>query len=157
MERTAQRRAEFKRKIDALESALFNLAKDFPCDIPTFHRFADGIYIREIHAPAGTIFTSVTHKTCHPFVMSKGVADICDEYGDVTRYTAPFTGITEVGTRRVFMVIEDMIWTTFHRTNLTDPDEWLRQNTCMENNLLPSAFEPMGLVNRKDHKCLESL
>lgn len=150
MMKTEEQRARFKRKIDALEQALFVLSQNHPCDIETIHRFADGIYIRELHAPAGTILTSVTHKTCHPFVLSKGVCDICDEYGDVTRYSAPVTGITTIGTRRVFLVHEDMVFTTFHRTHLTDPDEWLRQNTCLENDLLPAGFEPMGLIHRKE-------
>lgn len=146
--RTPEQRERFGRQIDALENEMIAIAEDFPADIPTFHRFADGIYIREIHAPAGTMFTSVTHKTKHPFVLSKGVADICDEYGEVTRYSAPFTGITEIGTRRVFMVIEDLVWTTFHRTNITDPDEWLMTNTYLENRTLPAGFKPMGLKER---------
>jgi hypothetical protein len=154
MNRTPKQRAKFGRQIDALERALLVLSEEFPPQIDTLHRFADGIYIREIHAAAGTIFTSVTHQTCHPFVLSKGVADIVDEYGDVARYSAPFTGVTVPGTRRVFMVLEDLVWTTFHKTETTDPDEWFRNNTTMENKTLPNWFQPIGLVNRKEQICL---
>jgi hypothetical protein len=150
MERTAQRRAEFKKKIDALERAVVFLAKHHPANADTHHTFCDGIYIREFRAAAGSIITGVTHKTRHPFVLSTGIVDVCDEYGDVTRYFAPFTGITEPGTRRVFFVHQDIIWTTFHRTDLTDPDEWWRQNTEVENNTLPERFVPFGLVNRQE-------
>jgi hypothetical protein len=33
---------------------------------------------------------------------------------------APFTGITKPGTRRVLLIVEDTIWTTFHPTQETD-------------------------------------
>ncbi len=147
--RTAEQRAKHKHKVDALERALVELADSFPANITTHHQFVDGVYVREFFAAAGSVLTGVTHKTRHPFVLSKGICDVVDEYGDVTRYFAPFTGITEPGTRRVLFVLEDIIWTTFHRTDHTDPDEWFRENTMMENDTLPLGFEPMGLVHRK--------
>jgi hypothetical protein len=36
---------------------------------------------------------------------------------------APYFGITEPGTRRVLVMLEDTVWTTFHATELTDPEE----------------------------------
>jgi hypothetical protein len=137
------RRAEFKPIIDKLECALVVLEKHFPEDFPTFHKFTPGMYIREIHVPAGSIFTSVTHKTQHPFVISRGVCDICNEIGDVQRYSAPHTGITEPETRRVFLVHEDLVLTTFHVTEITDPDQWLLENTAIENEALPEGTTPM--------------
>jgi hypothetical protein len=153
--RTPETREKFGKRIDALEKALVILTEQHgPANIPTFHRFVDGLYIREIHAPAGSIFTSFTHKTRHPFVLSQGVCDICDEYGEATRYIAPFTGVTEIGTRRVFIVREDMVWTTFHRTDCTDPDEWLRHNTYIENQTLPASFVPVGIEHKEVLPCL---
>jgi hypothetical protein len=127
------RRQEFKVKIDQLELSLEKLSKYFPEEFLTLHKFTEGMYIREIHVPAGAIFTSMTHKTQHPFVISKGVCDICNEIGDVTRYSAPHTGVTEPGTRRVFLVHSDLVLTTFHVTDIKDPDEWVSKNTLHEN------------------------
>lgn len=130
-----ERRENFKFVIDHIEAAIMEIEKSFPSEIPTFHRFTPGMYIREIHVPAGCIFTSVTHKTEHPFVISAGVCDICNEVGEVNRYGAPFTGITKPLTRRVFLVQDDMVFTTFHATDITDPDEWILKNTKNENTL----------------------
>ena len=146
------RRENFKPIIDRLERALVNLDKYYPEELPTVHRFTPGMYIREIHVPAGTIFTSVTHKTQHPFVLSKGICDICNEVGEVNRYAAPHTGITQPETRRVFLVHRDIVFTTFHVTDITDPDEWILQNTAFENETLPEETD-FKCFNRKTLKC----
>ena len=142
------RRAEFKGKIDKLELALETIDKYVPEECLTLHKFTQGMYIREIHVPVGAVFTSVTHKTQHPFVISKGVCDICNEVGDVARYSAPHTGITEPGTRRVFLVHSDLVLTTFHVTDIKDPDEWISKNTRIENDYflsVPKCYVRRGL------------
>ena len=127
-----------KSKMDIFEAELAQLPQ---LQVPVIHRFTEGLYIREIHVPAGTVFTSRTHKTQHPFVISKGICDIVDEKGNITRISAPHTGITEIGTRRVFAVYEDLVLTCFHPTTLTDPDEFVELNTTMDNALLPEGFQ----------------
>jgi hypothetical protein len=127
-----------KSKMDIFEAELAQLPQ---LQVPVIHRFTEGLYIREIHVPAGTVFTSRTHKTQHPFVISKGTCDIVDEKGNITRVSAPHTGITEIGTRRVFAVYEDLVLTCFHPTTLTDPDEFVELNTTMDNELLPEGFQ----------------
>lgn len=149
----AERRAAFKENIDRLECALETMAKFFPDEVPTFHKFTKGMYIREVHVPAGVIFTSMTHKTQHPFVISKGVCDICNEVGEVQRYAAPHTGITEPGTRRVFLVQEDLVLTTFHATDITDPDEWVVKNTVCENEKLSPEVVLKCFTNKKELSC----
>lgn len=149
----AERRAAFKENIDRLECALETMAKFFPDEVPTFHKFTEGMYIREVHVPAGVIFTSMTHKTQHPFVISKGVCDICNEVGEVQRYAAPHTGITEPGTRRVFLVQEDLVLTTFHATDITDPDEWVVKNTVCENEKLSPTVVLKCFTNKKELSC----
>jgi hypothetical protein len=144
-----ERRVAFKENIDRLECALETMAKFFPEEVPTFHKFTKGMYIREVHVPAGVIFTSMTHKTQHPFVISKGVCDICNEVGEVQRYAAPHTGITEPGTRRVFLVQEDLVLTTFHATDITDPDEWVVKNTVCENEKLSPTVVLKCFTNTK--------
>ena len=103
--------------IDDLELAMAKLPL---LDLEVVNRFTDGMYIRELHIPAGTMVTTMTHKTQHPFVVSKGkILVTSDTEGSVT-IEAPHTGITEPNTRRAAHALTDTIWTTFHVTNETD-------------------------------------
>jgi hypothetical protein len=106
--------------LDVLEAKLAELSQ---IECPVTHRFTPNLYIREIFMPAGTLVTSAKHLTCHPFVVSKGDVSVYEEGREVGRYQAPYTGITQPGTRRLLYNHEDTIWTTFHVTDKTNPDE----------------------------------
>lgn len=116
-------------KVDRLQ---YELGKFPQIEMPLTHRFTPGLYIREILMPKGAIVISRIHKTTHPFVVSKGRAAVMDEHGRVTQISAPHTGITQPGTRRVLFIHEDCIWTTFHPGNWpadTDPDQIVAEVT----------------------------
>jgi hypothetical protein len=100
--------------IDELEATLIQEV-DSLIEAPLIHRFADGMYIREIYMPAGSLWTSKIHKTEHPYVVSLGKAAVSIDAKGWDEIEAPCTGITKPGTRRVLYIIEDCIWTTFHR------------------------------------------
>jgi hypothetical protein len=124
--------------LDVLEA---EMSKHPQLDCPLVHRFTPGLYIREIFMPAGSLITSVLHKTCHPFVISKGDVSVYEEGREVARHQAPYTGVTQPGTRRLLYMHEDTIWTTFHPTDKTDPDEIVQEITETEiNPLLPKNF-----------------
>jgi hypothetical protein len=93
--------------VDNIEAAMMQFPDEL-IDGPLVHKFTDGMYIREIFMPAGSLWTSKIHKTEHPYAVS---IDAQEWY----EITAPYTGITNPGTRRVLFIIEDCIWTTFHR------------------------------------------
>jgi hypothetical protein len=99
--------------IDELEARIIQ-DSDSLINAPLIHRFTDGMYIREIYMPAGSLWTSKVHKTEHPFVVSLGKAAVSIDAKDWENVEAPYTGITKPGTRRVLYIIEDCIWTTFH-------------------------------------------
>ena len=116
---------------DGVEAAL---AKEVQLDLPVTHRFTPGLYIREILMPASvypveTVVTSRIHLTEHPFVVSKGKLKVWQEESGWVQIEAPYTGITKAGTRRLLIIQEDTIWTTFHVTEETDPDVILSQIT----------------------------
>lgn len=90
---------------------------------PERHIFTPGLYIRELRAPAGSVITSRIHTTEHPWVMSAGHASVYSDEDGPMDVRAPAFGITRAGTRRMAFVHEDMVWTTFHATELTDVDE----------------------------------
>ncbi len=117
--------------------------------LPLEHRFTSGMYIRTIFMPAGTIVTSRTHKTDHPFVVQSGVVDVYDESGRCERLLSGHLGITKAGTRRILMVHADCTWTTFHATDKTDPEEIADTITESSNDLLPEGFTPLCFERRE--------
>ena len=113
--------AEFQEKIDKVELAIATGMAQVDC--PIRHIFTPGMYGREILMPKGTVVVSKIHKTEHPYVVSKGIAHVFIEGVGWQRIQAPFTGITKPMTRRVLLIEEDCIWTTFHATTKTDVAE----------------------------------
>ena len=100
--------------VDNLEASMMQFP-DGLIDGPLVHKFTEGMYIREIFMPAGSLWTSKIHKTEHPYVVSYGKVAVSIDADEWYEITAPYTGITTPGTRRVLFILEDCIWTTFHR------------------------------------------
>lgn len=106
--------------LDELEVAMAKLPQ---VDLEVVHRFTPGLYIREIQIPAGTLLTSMVHKTEHPFVLSAGSIMVTSDTEGSVVYEAPYTGITVPNTRRALKALTDVVWTTFHVTDETDVDK----------------------------------
>ena len=109
---------EYHQKIDDLERAILTQPQDI-IDMPLLHHFADGVYIRQIFNPAGTLITTKIHKTNHAFAVMTGRVSVYIPGEGVQHIQAPYMGITKAGTRRVIYVHEDTIWVTFH----ANPDD----------------------------------
>ncbi len=91
-------------------------------EITTKHRFTDGVYSREITIPRDVCLIGAKHLTRHFFIISKGKCIIND--GKSTEILeSPYHGITEIGTKRAILAMEDTVFTTFHVTNETDIDK----------------------------------
>lgn len=129
-------------RLDELELAMLENFEPVHC--LTTHKFTDGMYIREIFMPAGSLITSKIHKTEHPYIVSFGKAAVSIDGDDWNEITAPYTGITKPGTRRVLYILEDCIWTTFHIVDGMKSDY---------NNL--SDEEKEGIVKGIEEKILE--
>lgn len=88
-------------------------------DCPVTHRFAPGVYAREIFMPAGTVVVGHEHKTEHFNIISKGRASV--RIGDaIEEIIAPCTFVSKPGVRKALFIKEDMVWTTIHVTEETD-------------------------------------
>lgn len=123
--------------IDALERAMMTQ----PAVVcPLEHHFLPGLYIRTVTLPAGTIATSEEHKTRHAFALIKGSITIWGPDGP-TMLTAPHSGITEPGTRRIVMAHEEVVWATFHITDNTDP-EAIRKEITVQRDHLAGLVQP---------------
>jgi hypothetical protein len=107
-----------RNKISNFENEVAKLPQ---IELPLTHRFAPGLYIREIFMPAGSVVVSMVHKEEHFTIVQKGRATVVTEYGTV-EITAPYSQITPPGTKRVLYIHEDSIWITVHHNpdNITD-------------------------------------
>ncbi len=108
------------RWLDEIEFGLAQLDRVYPAVV---HRFAPGLYIRELTIPAGVLVTSMTHRTAHPFTISKGIAHVFSENDGADILWAPHTGITTPGTRRAVYAETEVVWTTYHATTETDVEK----------------------------------
>jgi len=88
---------------------------------PLTHTFAEGIYVREIFIPAGTIVVGKIHKYEHPNFLLRGSVIVVTEEGGSEHLVAPLSLISPAGTKRVVVALEDTVWVTVHATTLTDP------------------------------------
>jgi hypothetical protein len=97
-------------QIMALEARI----KEYPQhEFQTRHYFADGIYVREILIPAGVMLTGKIHKTAHVNIVSQGELLVWTEQG-MKRIRAPYTFVSQPGTKRVGWAVSDTIWSTIH-------------------------------------------
>ncbi len=109
----------YREKITTLEAAM---SKCKQVEIVPIHRFANGMYAREILVPKGILISGKVHSTETVSIMSKGSMVIVNEDGSRVEVHAPYTHIGKVGWKRVGLALEDVVWVTVHRTDLTDLD-----------------------------------
>lgn len=119
--------AEFNEGVKPLRAYLeqFNedgeLAKMMLEDNVTNH-MVDGLYVRELLIPKGSVILSRVHKRPLVNIISKGTVIVIDSNGR-NEYTAPHTFISVAGTQRVVIAPEEAVWNTAHVTEVTNPDE----------------------------------
>lgn len=117
--------------ISFMESALVDKFSEEKWEesFPLEHRFADGVYAREMLIPAGHLIIGKIHKFGHLNVITKGLVSVLTEFG-VETLKAPTTFISKPGTKRAVFAHEDTVWTTFHGTQHTSPDEVEKDIIC---------------------------
>lgn len=91
---------------------------------PLKHSFSDGIYVREITIPQGTLLTGKIHKHEHPNFLLKGEVIVVTEEGrEILK--APCSMMSKAGTKRALYAVTELVWTTIHHnpTNTQDLKE----------------------------------
>lgn len=112
---------EVSHRVDLLHAAIRdNLT---PMDFPLVHQFTPGAYTRRIFMPKGSLIISKIHRTEHQFAVLQGKCRVWTEEGGTVEISAPFSGVTKPGTRRVLFMLEDTSWITFHPTSRTTVEE----------------------------------
>lgn len=92
--------------------------------IPTIHTFSAGIYVREIHIPAGTIVIGKRHRhsTCN-MLMAGELSIYMGPNLPVKHLTAPCIFTSEPGAKKMGYAHTDVIFVNVHPTTSTDLEE----------------------------------
>ena len=142
--------AEFREKITEFEKEVCNSEltvtdrESIDTANPLEHTFGDGMYIRKIVMPAGRLIISRIHKQKHPYFVMSGDVSVITENG-LQRIKAPYSGITEAGTKRALYTHSETTWATVHRTDETDVSKLLDTITVSDFNDL--TLEQGGIHN----------
>jgi hypothetical protein len=82
-------------------------------EIPAVHRFAAGLYCREITIPADTLMTGKVHRAEHVSIMLSGDMTVLTADG-MRRVQGPQVFISPAGTKRVGYAHTEVRWVTVH-------------------------------------------
>lgn len=89
---------------------------------PATHHFFQGMYVRQMSAPAGMLILGHKHKTTHLNLLSKGKMRLWMN-GIVQEIEAPHVFESVAGSRKVAVVLEDVEFATIHVTKENDIDK----------------------------------
>jgi hypothetical protein len=126
---------------DLIKSMELTMLKEDQVSCPVYHHFSPGIYIREVHLPAGTLAIGHKQKTVHLNVFLKGRVTMVNEDGSTYELSAPQIFTSQPG-RKFGYIHEDVVWLNIYPTNETDistledtflekSDEWKENSPVM--------------------------
>lgn len=119
--------ATFVRRTQELQNALIsNLDPAEKIEPPINHYFAHGTYVREMFAPTGSIIIGKMHQHDHICIMLQGKAIVYSEHGQ-EELIAPCTFVAPKGIKRIFIVLEDMVFQNVHPANTTNLEQLERE------------------------------
>jgi hypothetical protein len=121
-----------RQKISDLQDAVGKVPQ---VECPLQHSFIDGVYVRTIFIPAGTVIVGKIHKHSHANILSKGEVSVMTEAGGLERLVGPLTMTSPAGCKRAVYAHTDTTWTTIHRTDETDLEkieDWVIAKTFEE-------------------------
>jgi hypothetical protein len=141
-------RQSFRREVLNLQEYIRgrNDKLDPDTDCPVKHIFAPGAYAREIKLPQGSFVIGKIHKHAHLNFITKGKVRVLTESGPV-EMTAPYTFVSEVGTKRIVYAVEETIWTTVHVTEETDLEK-------IEDYVIAKSYDELGAISQDDLRAL---
>jgi len=130
------KRLEIRTAITGLQSLMETLPSCLN-DCVLKHYFAPGVYAREMTIPKDVYIIGKIHRHAHLNIISKGSVSVMTEFGPM-KMTAPYTFVSEVGTKRVVRADEETVWTTIHVTDETDLEK-------IEDYVIAKTYEEIGL------------
>lgn len=127
--------------IDKLYEAMLTMPQ---VQLETLHYFAGGMYLRWLFRPKGTVIVGKIHKREHFYLVIQGCVQVEKQV-----MKAPFLVVSQPGTRRAVVALEDSVCITIHRTDekdleaiereLVEPDE---RSQYLPGNILKAPIDP---------------
>jgi len=102
-------------------------------EMPVKHHFIDGVYMRELHIPAGTLLTGKIHNKENFSILASGTLRITNGT-DSMIISAPHVMSDKPGIKRMGYAETDVVFINVIKTDLTDIDE-------IEKELVSETFE----------------
>jgi len=133
----------FRSSIDELEKNILSMEGAESGDAsfcPLKHTFSDGIYVREIFIPAGTMLTGKIHKHQHPNFLMSGEVVVVTEEGGEEHLVGPMSIMSPPGTKRALHALTDLVWITVHH----NPENY-QDLESLENVVIADTFEDYEL------------
>jgi len=90
----------------AVEDYLFEKAGDNPIELPVNHHHLDGVYIRELFMPAGTLLTGKIHHKEHISILAQGEIRLSNGK-EFMQIKAPHIMKDPPGTKRLIYALRD--------------------------------------------------
>ena len=110
-------------KVLRLEQAMRGMQQ---AELTTLHYFADGMYCRYLFRPAGCLIVGKVHKREHFYIIAKGKVQVVGD-DSVDIYAAGTVLISQPGTKRAVLALEDSVCVTVHRTAKRNLDKIERE------------------------------
>lgn len=85
------------------------------------HSFLDGVYMRELFIPKGTLLVGKVHKLACMNLVTKGDISVLTETGSA-RVKAGYSVVSPAGIQKVGYAHEDTVFVNVFRTDETNPD-----------------------------------
>lgn len=83
------------------------------------HHFGPGLYVREVHMPAGILAVGHAQRFEHLNVFLKGRVRMLNDDGTTTELVAPMMFVGKPG-KKAGYVLEDVVWQNIYATTETD-------------------------------------
>jgi hypothetical protein len=117
-------------EILALEKILLTLEQ---VDCPVTHYHIEGVYVRSMFIPAGTVLTGAIHNKENISILAQGSIRVTNGTESVL-ISAPHIMVDKPGIKRLGVSETDVTFINVLRTDLTDIDE-------LEKELVSQSFE----------------
>jgi quercetin dioxygenase-like cupin family protein len=121
LQHTGEQPLAVRAKIQQLVRAL-EVSDGYFKQLPLEHQFANGMYIRRLFIPKGSLIVGRIHKHECVNVVEKGDISVLTETG-MKRVQAGFTIVSPPGIQKVGYAHEDTVFTNIFRTDETDVDK----------------------------------
>lgn len=103
---------------------------------PLEHDFSEGVYLRKLSIPKGTLVVGKIHKHQHHNIITKGKAIVISEDKRKEIVTAPCTIVSEAGVKKIVYALEDTEWINVHN-NPTNS----RDISFLEEQIISNSYE----------------